>query len=607
MGDIDFHTDNYERAIKNFTKALDFDSTHLGSLQYLVRIYEGQGSWEEAYEYGMKLVEFVEDEDELYSHYMHMAGLCREKLQDPFRAGDALQGAYQIRPASLDVLTGLRDVFLKTRQYQKAVAILEQMTGVEERPRKLVEYHVEAGDLLHGELHDNTRAVEHYNAALDVDPSLINIFQRICGILTKARNWITLRDNYVKMIKRVPGRARKTKVALWKDLGELCRVVLRHLNEAIDAYRMVSVLDPEDVNSLATLGDLLAASKETTNEAISIHHKVVAKTTDRVASYRSLWKLYNKKKEYDKVYVLASILKYLDKADEEEKKIVQYFSKHAPDVATNEITDRLWEKLMAHPGLKVPFTRIFGIVFSRAFSMFIKTRRQVGLRRRDLQIDTKRDQSLFVYCYNIASRVLGCSEVDLFGFRDQRADNSLGMDIVLTNPLSVIAYKEMFQEGMKKRLLFRVARVLALTRPEFILACVLSLDELNTLLQATCLLVSPGYKVSGDSVDVERTFSSLKQTLSTRDVGEIRRAVVDYLHEPRAFNLKAWLEAVEHSVNWAGFVVCNDLGVALDILRQEETVLAPMRTMQKVREMLVFASSPEYFQLREYLGLAISG
>jgi hypothetical protein len=63
---------------------------------------------------------------------------------------------------------------------------------------------------------------------------------------------------------------------------------------------------------------------------------------------------------------------------------------------------------------------------------------------------------------------------------------------------------------------------------------------------------------------------------------------------------------VEHSVNRAGLIVCNDLSVTLGILKKESGWLTPMRPIQKVREMLVFASSQEYLTLREGVGLAVT-
>ncbi len=604
IGDVNFQMQETERAVGAFKKALEIDDTHLASLQYLVRIYEEQGNWEEAYDFGMQMVDAMDEED-LYRHYLRLGDLCRENLQDPFRAVDALQGALRIQPDSLDVLTRLLDVYSETHQIQKAVEVLDKIVQVESRPRHLVEFHDQAGNLLRDELHDDIRAVEHFNSALDIDPSHVKAFETITQILTARKDWLVLKDNYIKMIKRLPAEARKTKLALWKDLGGLCRVVLRNLNESIDAYKMITSLDPSDVESLAILGDLLAARPATVEDAIAAHHKVLTMSADRIASYRTLWKLYNERKEYDRVYTIASILRYLKKADEEELKIVNYFSRKAPDVATHAIDDRIWEKTLAHPGVMVPFTRIFGLLYRKAPAMFVKEHKELNLRKQN-HVDLARDRSLFAHNFRIAAKIMGGMEVELFALKEEEAPHPPGLTIAPTRPTSLIAYKDMFREDKKKRLLFQIGRQLAVARPEFLLAFALSVKDLDILLQAACQIAKPNFPVSGDPRAVDAVKSRLKRALTDSGKGMLARALTDYLAQPKKFSLRRWVEAVEHSANRAGFVVCNDLGVTLGSVRKEAAWMTPMRPIQKVRELLVFASSVEYFELRARLGLGVS-
>ena len=605
IGDVSFQMGEGDRAIDSFMKALDIDESHLASMQYLLRIHEQKENWEEAYEYGIQMADFL-DGDELLEHRLHMANVCREQLQDPFRAADSLQSALRLDPQNVKVLDQIKDVFLETRQYSKTVEVIEEIIGVEGRPRKLVELHVQAAELLKDELRDDLRAVEHYNRALDIDPSQVGAFENIYQILSSRKRWQDLKENFILMIKRLPASAPKTKLALWKDLGELCRVVLRNRVEAIDAYKMITTMDPEDVDALATLGDLLASKQDGIDEALTIHHQVVAKAADRYESYRTLRRLYNTQKRYDQVYTFANLLKYLKRADQEDLKIVNYFSKRAPKVAARPINDRIWEMYLAHPGVRTPLTRIFGLMYRMATSMFVVEHRDVGLKKREHQVDLARDRSFFANIYRTAAKVLGGLDVELFALKDQQTDVKPGLALALTRPTAFIAYRDVFQIDKKKMLLFQVGRQLAMTRPEFILASTMPLSELNNLLQAACLLVKPSHNAEGDMRSIERAKVSLKRALTEQGLGMLKRAVFEYLKSPSAYNLKRWVEAIEHSVNRAGLIVGADLPVCLSILRRDVSALTPMRPVTKVTEMLKFASSPEHFELREKLGLNIN-
>ncbi|MBW2699348.1 MAG: tetratricopeptide repeat protein [Deltaproteobacteria bacterium] len=609
LGDVNFHMSETERAIQSFEKALEIDEGHLASLQYLVRIHEQEANWEESYDYGMQMVDSL-DEDELFDHYLRLGDLCRAQLEDPFRAVDVLQSAMRLEPENLAVLTRLLDVYRDTNQNGKAVDILERLVQVEGRPSKLVEYHILAADLLRSEVRDDMRAVDHYNTALGIDPSSIGkAFQPIIEILRKRKDWPALKDNYIHMIKRLPVEARKTKLVLWKDLGELCRVVLRNLNESIDAYRMITKLDPDDTDALGVLGDLLAAKQGGDDEAAIVHHQVVAQHPDRIKSYRSLWKIYNSRKDYDKVYMITSVLRYLKKADEEEQKIVHYFGKKAPAIeGARPISDGLWAKLLAHPDAKVPFTRIFGVMYNMAAPMFIREHKELGLKRKEHQIDLARDRRLFTHSFRIAAKVMGGPPVELFAFKDQASPSPdiPGLRVGPTRPTSIVAYRDMFAADKKKPLLFYCGRQLAMTRPEFILVSILPkpLLELNHLLQAACLLVNPKYQAA-DLAEAQARARKLKRALDEKGFGILRSAVSEYLKSPKEYNLKRWVESVEHSVNRAGFVVCNDISVALGILRREKGWMSPMRPVTKAMELLKFASSPDYFKIREVMGLKV--
>ena len=108
-----------------------------------------QGEWaiEDAVEDGLTFVENALIKARHASKHTGLPALG----DDSGLAVDALQGALQLRPDSLDVLIKLRDVFIDTRQHQKAADTIERLIEVEGRPRRLVELHSQVADLLRRE------------------------------------------------------------------------------------------------------------------------------------------------------------------------------------------------------------------------------------------------------------------------------------------------------------------------------------------------------------------------------------------------------------------------------------------------------------------------
>ena len=74
----------------------------------------------------------------------------------------------------------------------------------------------------------------------------------------------------------------------------------------------------------------------------------------------------------------------------------------------------------------------------------------------------------------------------------------------------------------------------------------------------------------------------------------------------RHLNVSTWLEGLEYSANKVGFLFSNDLVSSAMVLKAESGGFSRAEVQDRVRELILFAISPEYFALRKALGLAIT-
>src|SRR5206468_11542774 len=130
--------------------------------------------------------------------------------------------------------------------------------------------------------------------SLEGAPEEIKSFDAIERILTDGQLWKELARNYRKMIKRLPAQGfDDLRLRLWNSLGE---VSLRRLDDremATTAFEVASSLEPENLQRHETLADLyMQAGPDRMDKAIAEHQLLVARSPDRLASYRALAKLY---------------------------------------------------------------------------------------------------------------------------------------------------------------------------------------------------------------------------------------------------------------------------------------------------------------------------
>jgi hypothetical protein len=70
-------------------------------------------------------------------------------------------------------------------------------------------------------------------------------------------------------------------------------------------------------------------------------------------------------------------------------------------------------------------------------------------------------------------------------------------------------------------------------------------------------------------------------------------------------DLHRWSNAVDYTATRAGYLMCNDLEVAARLVQAEPVAVGSVDPKEKVRDLVQWTISDEYFSLREQLGLTI--
>ena len=96
------------------------------------------------------------------------------------------------------------------------------------------------------------------------------------------------------------------------------------------------------------------------------------------------------------------------------------------------------------------------------------------------------------------------------------------------------------------------------------------------------------------------------QAIPAADRVEITKTIQAMQANPaQHLNLSKWLEMIEHSANRLGFLLANDVGAAMNVIKNEPGTFSRAPSQDRIREIVLFALSENYFQLRKALGLNI--
>ena len=85
----------------------------------------------------------------------------------------------------------------------------------------------------------------------------------------------------------------------------------------------------------------------------------------------------------------------------------------------------------------------------------------------------------------------------------------------------------------------------------------------------------------------------------------IQKLARQFLQSGKNPNLSHWLTCVDHTTTRLGLLLCGDLHKAASCVKNDPIPVGKASVKDKIRELVLFSISEEYFELRKHLGLSI--
>ena len=601
LGEIKRSQGQSKQAINNFEKALALNGEHRATLRSLIEVYSEEGQWSQVAEYKRQVLDTMFDEDERYELLLSIADVWSSKAGQGYKAIDALEEAYELRPSDHVLLHKLLQLYQQEKEWSKMIDTLQAIAELESNPTKRSRYFYTMAQLYRDKLEDAERAVELFNEALDLNPDYLEAFERINKILTQTRHWKQLERNYRKMLHRVAGKSKDDlEHELWYQLGLVYRDRLQQLDKAIEAFRGASQRKSDDVRDRRILSELYEVT-ERYDEAIVEQRFLLQQDPLRLDSYRALYRLFLHKQSYDEAWCAAAAMAFMGKAEAEEQR---FFDDYAPK-SIGEVSGRLapdhW-KYLFHKTQDPYISAILETISVAALRAKVAQTGKGQTPDKRFKQDPAASTITFARTFGWASQKLGVAMPELY----VRSDQPGGVQALATEPRSTLAGKAVLSGYQTNELSFLCGKHLATYRPELYLTNLFSTQsELMIMLLAGVMIASPQSPVPKELAShVTETAKALNQYLGAQEREHLRKVVKAFIQDGARANIKQWLQGAELTSCRAGLVLCRDLGVARKIISAERAT-PDLPAPEKMKELLVFSLSPEYTALRKVLGVDI--
>jgi tetratricopeptide (TPR) repeat protein len=530
-----------------------------------------------------------------------LAELQADELNLPEEAVRTLEEVLELRAGDPAVLHRILDLFTETVGTTRG------------------KYLYAGAAILRDQLGDSDAAIEWFRNVLTADPLHEKAFRSSCELLERSRAWRDLARVIRERLKALPETADpEERVALFDRLG---RVYEQHLEDPVtalaafeQAVKLAPATIPADDEPLLdrrrkVLDLAISLGDDELEKAVTAAHALIAARPMDFGFYHQLVDLYLRQQRRDRARLMARGLKFLKQATEAELELAEIGDDSFVQARGN-ITREMWRQSVYHPLESSQLSDVFSIIWPMVAAHEGRTHAHYSIERKDRASVSIQAPDPLARFIAYACQILDAPVPDFFRREDEigglvtaaLADVEGGQ--VRTVFPSVLAGKDALAKQSEQAWAFRAARAVARARPEHILAAVLpSGTSLRHAIYGAVMVSHPGVAIPADCQDAARRYGQeIQRYLPPARLDQLK-TLVTRLIEGGSADTRAWVQGVDYTVTRLGFVLSDDLETSVRIVTQEgdEGSLVPAR--DRMKDLVAYAVSEEYFDLRKALNM----
>jgi tetratricopeptide (TPR) repeat protein len=598
-----------KQAINNFEKALGVDPAHRPTLEALVALYTELKDWKQVVAFKRQILDNVVDGEERFKVLSEIGDVWQDLDKNPGKAIEALEEALELFPTRLTLLHKLLALYQATEKWSKMIDTISSIAETEKDPVRKSKFLYTMAQLYRDKEENQDRAVELFNEALDLNPTFLEAFERINKILTAQKDWKQLERAFRKMLRRLSAAGTQNpdlEYNLWHNLGLIYRDRLKEMGSAIEAFKMATRYRQEEAVERQILAELYESTDQI-EAAIGEHATVLQQDPLRVGPYRSLYKLYLRTQEYDRAWCMCSALAFLHKADEEESRFFNDYRPQGMIQVKSRLDNEQWVKNLFHKDENIFIGKIFEMVTPAAIvakTNQLRAARQLPALDRRFKQDPATSTVTFAKTFGWAGQVLGIQQLPDLYVRNDVAGSLVAVPAV---PPSSVAGQSVLTGFTPQELTFIVGKHLSYYRGEhYIRNLFPTLAELKVVLFSAIKIILNDFAVPPEMAQaVTATAAELVKYMQPIQRDSLRLVVQRFVEDGAKADLKRWMQAIDITAARAGLLLCADLEIAKKIIAAEPQLPGDLPPAEKVKELIVFSVSEQYFALRKALGIAV--
>jgi tetratricopeptide (TPR) repeat protein len=595
---------NLADAKKPLEDAADADPGNAAPLIALAKIYEAEEKWNDVIKVKTRHLD-VASGDQRVELLIEIGDISGEKLNDRAAAAKSFVAALEDRPDDRKLLAKLMQLYSEEKDWNKLVEVVLRLAEFVDDAKQKVKYLHTAAIVTARQAGDVDRALELYEQILALEPRFDKALNEAVELERERGNW----EGVERVLKRRLDAATEAddKAAMldsFQQLGELYEKNLGLMDQAIDAFEAAQTLEPENKERSEHLGGLYATDPEKyLDKAVASQALLLRQNPFRAESYKALRRLYTETKQADASWCLCQTLSVLNLAEPDEERFYKRMKSDTAAPAQTTLGDEEWLVHLMHSDADALLSSVFALIEPAVIARRSQTAQELGYDTSYL-VDVTQHPAPVCQSLYYAAGVLGMQVPPAF----ENPNDPGGLSFLFTHePALVLGQTALRQDVPLQPAGFIAGQQLTYLRPGLYLRHLLASGTvLKAWLFAAIKLTSPQFPVAPE---LEGAVSEAMHALEAGVTGQARdhltRVVAKLLTSGAALDLKRWVRGVDLTADRVGFLLSHDLETATQIIKASDESTSSVSTDERLKELVLFSVSSQYFHLRQHLGIAV--
>ncbi|HET6582123.1 MAG TPA: hypothetical protein VFG69_01725, partial [Nannocystaceae bacterium] len=524
-----------------------------------------------------------------------------------------LEEVLELTPEDPAVLHKILDALTAGERWRDATNVLSRLAEAQKTPRIRAKY-LYAGALIYRDhLADDKHAQDWLQRTVEADPSHDRAWGVYIELLEKHHAWQDLSRAIRGKLKTLPeGTPPARHLELFSKLGD----VYEHLGDnktALAAHHQAAKLsqsagesdDAQRKRHDKALRMAVALGDDGLDKAVMHGHALIATAPNEFETYHRLIEIYLKMGKRDRARAIARTLRFLKQADEAEVELADQAK--VGSQARGTISRELWRSALYHPSEDPRLSDLFALVWPMVAAREGRTLAHHRVRRDArtevlLQSPTAMARYLAHACQVLDAPVpdFYIREDELGGLTvDALADGDGANRTVYP---SLLAGRDALHDQSEGGLKFRTGRAIAKAKPEHILSAVLpSAASLRHAVWGAVAATHGNDAVPSDCRSEALRYGELLGKFLQASRLEQLKLLAAKVVQAGDVDTRGWVQGVAYTITRAGFVICDNLETAAQILTREGEDGTPVPAKERIRDLIAYSVSEPYMRLRKEL------